>query len=170
MRKEKKRKRKKLGKQKAFSIYLKFWTIDAQSFSNSFEVVHGVVRKSGRGSSIFVFNFIFMLQFFKVFWGGTWGSPPPVCIYDLNVFLFAGCKSWGLPRNSGYHLRFRWPQHKACFGHPKDGISRSGQLQVEEERCTRRSCRVQWTKRRSAGSNQFLLKFSFNFDNCNCTF
>ncbi len=50
-----------------------FLFIDAQSFSNSFEVVHGVVRKSGRGSSIFVFYCIFMLQFFKVFWGGTWG-------------------------------------------------------------------------------------------------
>ncbi len=29
-------------------------TIDAQSFSNSFEGVHGVVRKSGKGSSIFI--------------------------------------------------------------------------------------------------------------------
>jgi hypothetical protein len=57
---------------------LKTWetSIDAQSFSNSFEGVHGVVRKSGRGSSIFVFYCIFMLQFFKVFWGGTWGAPP----------------------------------------------------------------------------------------------
>ncbi len=60
--------------------------IDAQSFSNSFEGVHGVVRKSGRGSSIFVFYCIFMLQFFKVFWGGTWGAPllpplPPTCVH-----------------------------------------------------------------------------------------
>ncbi len=51
--------------------------IDAQSFSNSFEGVIEVVKKSGRGSSIFMFYCIFMLQFFKVFWGGTWGSPPP---------------------------------------------------------------------------------------------
>ncbi len=49
--------------------------LDAQSFSNFFEGVHGVVRKSGRGSSIFVFYCIFMLQFFKVFWGGTWVPP-----------------------------------------------------------------------------------------------
>ncbi len=41
--------------------------IDAQSFSNSFEEVHGVVKKFGRGSSIFVFYCIFMLLFFKVF-------------------------------------------------------------------------------------------------------
>jgi hypothetical protein len=31
------------------------YIIDAQSFSNSLEGVHGVLRKSGRGSSIFVF-------------------------------------------------------------------------------------------------------------------
>jgi hypothetical protein len=46
--------------------------------------VLGVVRKSGRESSNFVFYCIFMIQFFKVFWGGTWGapySPSPVCIY-----------------------------------------------------------------------------------------
>jgi hypothetical protein len=47
--------------------------------------VLGVVRKSGRGSSIFVFYCIFMIQFFKVYWKGTWGvpllPPPPVCIY-----------------------------------------------------------------------------------------
>ncbi len=49
--------------------------IDAQSFSNSFEGVYGAVKKSGRGSSTFVFYCIFMLQFFKVFWGGTWGAP-----------------------------------------------------------------------------------------------
>ncbi len=58
------------------------WSIDAQSFSNSFEGVHGVVKKSGRGSSIFVFYCIFMLQFFKVFWGGTWGAPLlPPCVH-----------------------------------------------------------------------------------------
>ncbi len=28
-----------------------------------------------RGSSIFVFYFIFMTKFFEVFWGGTWGAP-----------------------------------------------------------------------------------------------
>jgi hypothetical protein len=48
-------------------IIVPYSDIDAQSFSHSFEGVHGVVRKSGRGSSIFVFNCIFMLQFFKVF-------------------------------------------------------------------------------------------------------
>ena len=41
--------------------------IDAQSFLNSFEGVHGVVRNSGRGSSIFVFYCIFMIKFFEVF-------------------------------------------------------------------------------------------------------
>ena len=40
------------------------WTIDAHSFSNFFEGVHGVAKKSRRGSFIFVFYFIFMLQFF----------------------------------------------------------------------------------------------------------
>ena len=43
--------------------------IDAKSFSNSFEGVHGVVRKPGRGSSIFVFFCIFMLQFSNSFEG-----------------------------------------------------------------------------------------------------
>ena len=42
--------------------------IDAQSCT-------GVVRKSRRGSSTVVFYCIFMTQFFKVFCGGTWGSP-----------------------------------------------------------------------------------------------
>ncbi len=60
------------------------YTVDAQSFSNSFEGVLRVVRKSGRGSSIFVFYCIFMIQFLKVFWGGTWDAPsspsPPVPI------------------------------------------------------------------------------------------
>jgi hypothetical protein len=41
--------------------------IDEQSISNSFEGVHGVVKKSGSGSSIFVFYCIFILQFLKVF-------------------------------------------------------------------------------------------------------
>ena len=41
--------------------------IDAQSFSNSFEGVLVVVRKSGRGSSIFMCYCIFMIQFFEVF-------------------------------------------------------------------------------------------------------
>ena len=45
--------------------------IDAQSFSNSFEGVHGVVKKSGWWSSFFVFYCIFMLDIFKVFLGGT---------------------------------------------------------------------------------------------------
>jgi|LakMenE18May11ns_1017448.scaffolds.fasta_scaffold6963593_1 hypothetical protein len=54
---------------KAFNKNSLFWAdiIDAQSFSNSFEGVHGVVKKSGRGSSMFVFYCIFMLQFFKLF-------------------------------------------------------------------------------------------------------
>jgi hypothetical protein len=49
------------------------------------------MKKSGRGSSIFVFYCIFKLQFFKVFWGDTWGAPllppllPPVCIYGLTL-------------------------------------------------------------------------------------
>jgi len=34
-------------------------TIDAQSFSNLLRGVLGVVRKSGRGSSIFVLYYIF---------------------------------------------------------------------------------------------------------------
>ena len=62
----------------------------SQSFSNSFEGVHGVVRKSGRGYSIFLFYCIFMLQFFKVFWAGTWGaplSPPPLCASMIRIFL-----------------------------------------------------------------------------------
>ncbi len=36
--------------------------------------VLGVVRKSGRGSSIFVFYCILMIQFFEVFRGGTLGA------------------------------------------------------------------------------------------------
>ncbi len=70
---------------------LKSNCIDAQSFSNSFERVLGVVEKY-RGSSNFVFYCIFTTQFFKLFWGGTLGAPsslslppcppPPVCIYE----------------------------------------------------------------------------------------
>ncbi len=69
-------------------------SIDAQSFSNSFEAVHGVVKKSGRVSSIFVFyTFIAFLIFYTtIFQSLLRGyircplSPPPpptppVCIY-----------------------------------------------------------------------------------------
>ena len=52
--------------------------------------VHGVVRKSGRGSTISMFYSIFMIQFFKVFWRGTWGAPsslPLVCNYDFNLIV-----------------------------------------------------------------------------------
>ncbi len=52
---------------KIMLLYAVGAAIDAQSFSNSFEGVHGVVTKSGKGSSIFMFYCIFMLQFFKVF-------------------------------------------------------------------------------------------------------
>jgi hypothetical protein len=49
-----------------------------QSFSNSFEGVHGVVRKSGRGSSIFVFyTFIaFLCYNFSKYFDGVHEVPP----------------------------------------------------------------------------------------------
>jgi hypothetical protein len=66
--------------------------IDAQSFSNYFEGVIGVVRKSGRVSSTFVFYFIFTIHFLKSF-EGVHEVPPPrppsVCINeseDENFF------------------------------------------------------------------------------------
>ena len=52
--------------------------IDALSFSNSFEWVHGVVRKSRGGVSYYCFLIKFLWpNFKKVFWGGTWGAPHP---------------------------------------------------------------------------------------------
>jgi hypothetical protein len=71
--------------------------MDAQSFSNSFEGVLGVVRKSGRGSSIFFVLLNFYDQIFQSLLKGEHklppsspppGPPPPVCIYDsLSKFL-----------------------------------------------------------------------------------
>jgi len=60
----------------------------AQSFSNSFEGVHGVVRKSGRGSSFCVLTFIgFLCYNFSKSIEGVQEVPPtlpPVCI-DVSV-------------------------------------------------------------------------------------
>jgi hypothetical protein len=62
--------------------------IDAQSFSNCFEGVHGVVKKSGRGSSIFVF---LCYNFSKSFEGVHEGPPPPLpsplCVRLLLITL-----------------------------------------------------------------------------------
>ncbi len=56
-------------------------TINAQSFSNSFEWECGVVRKSrGEGGRFCVF-LIFMTMFFEVFSLGIWGASSPLCIY-----------------------------------------------------------------------------------------
>jgi hypothetical protein len=49
--------------------------IDAQSFSNSFEGVHGVVKKFWRGSSIFVF-IAFLCNNFSKFFEGVNEVPP----------------------------------------------------------------------------------------------
>ncbi len=53
----------------------------------------GAVRKSRRGSSVFVFYCIFMTQFFKVFWGGSWGAtlpPPRLCASMISVEAIIG--------------------------------------------------------------------------------
>jgi hypothetical protein len=54
--------------------------IDAQSFSNSFEGVHGVVKNLG-GGLYFCALLHFMLQFFKEFEGvhAVPPSPTPLC-------------------------------------------------------------------------------------------
>ncbi len=70
--------------------------------------VHGVVKKYGRGFSIFVFYCIFVLQFFKVFRGGTWGAPflPPL---PLSPCVHPCYKSkW----NSDQHLNGGWNKRK----------------------------------------------------------
>ncbi len=90
-------------------------SIDAQSFSNSFEGALEVVRLSWMGSSIFVFYCIFlMIQFFKVFWGGTWGAPilppPPECIYDKNV-LVPPDNRW----EPFFHRETKRSRWQACF-------------------------------------------------------